>query len=137
MTVAQPTAGTEDLQQRTFGPLTLEDVVRYQGASGDLNPHHYDARVAAEAGFERFFSPGMLQAGLLGSMVADAFGAESVRRFRVRFHELVWVGDTITLSMRVTKRYSEDAERRADIELTCVVPDGTVAVTGVATVLVH
>jgi acyl dehydratase len=28
--------------ERAFGPVTATDIVRYQGASGDMNPIHHD-----------------------------------------------------------------------------------------------
>ncbi len=55
--VGAPDEPAEDLADnvRRFGPLRLEDVVQYQAASGDLNPHHYDAEILAGSGFSRFF----------------------------------------------------------------------------------
>ena len=124
--------GTE-LPGRTFGPLTLFDVVRYQGASGDLNPHHYDRAILEAAGFERFFSPGMLQAGFLAGLVADELGPERVRRFGVRFNDLVYVGETIRCEARVHRRYEDGDRRLVDLELACRREDGSEAVTGSAT----
>jgi acyl dehydratase len=127
---------TPEIPSRTHGPLSMEDVVRFQGATGDLNPHHYDAAIAAEAGFDRFFVPGMLLAGYMGSLVVDAYGADCVRRLRARFHELVWVGETVVVTARVEREYQVDGERRADLELECLRSDGTVAVSGFATAAV-
>ena len=44
-------------------PLTVTDFVRYQGASGDMNPIHHDTAFARQAGYPGPFAVGMLQAG--------------------------------------------------------------------------
>jgi hypothetical protein len=46
-------------------PLTRTDFVRYQGASGDMNPIHHDEGYARRAGFPTVFAVGMLGAGIL------------------------------------------------------------------------
>jgi acyl dehydratase len=117
---------------RRFGPLKLEDVVRYQAASGDLNPHHYDAEIRSNSGFSRFFVPGMLPAGLLGGMVADITGADRIRRISFSFRELVFVGDTVTCSVDLTD--DGDSDGVIELALTCARSDGKVAVTGTASV---
>ena len=38
------------LEPQEYGPLTLTDFVRYQGASGDFNPIHHDTAFAQAAG---------------------------------------------------------------------------------------
>src|SRR5437899_24540 len=94
------------------GPVTRTAFVRYQGASGDMNPIHHDEEYATAAGFPTPFSVGMFQAGVLATWATDWLGAENVRRFKVRFKEQVWPGDTLTCSGTVTKEYEADGERR-------------------------
>jgi hypothetical protein len=48
----------DELAARTFGPLTLTDFVRYQGASGHLNPMHHDDAFAQSAGYPEAFGAG-------------------------------------------------------------------------------
>ena len=93
----------DTLPERTFGPLTRTDFVRYQGASGDFNPIHHDEDFAKSAGFPTVFSVGMLQAGYLATYVTDLFGPSNVRNFRVRFSEQVWPGDVLTCTGSVTE----------------------------------
>lgn len=73
--------------QRSFGPPARTDIVRYAGASGDFNALHHDEQVARAAGFPAVFSMGMFQAGLPATYATDWLGAETVRRFAVRFKE--------------------------------------------------
>jgi acyl dehydratase len=118
------------------GPLTRTDLVRYQGASGDMNPIHHDETFARAAGYPMPLSLGMLQAGLLATWATDWLGAGAVRRFRVRFAEQVWPGDTLTCSGTVAREYTVDGEARVDLELACVRQTGAVAVRGWATFVV-
>ncbi|HEY3259148.1 MAG TPA: MaoC/PaaZ C-terminal domain-containing protein, partial [Pseudonocardiaceae bacterium] len=69
--IAQPGTAIPDLVD---SPSTRTDYVRYQGASGDMNPIHHDEEYARAAGFPTVFAVGMLAAGILGSYLADLFG---------------------------------------------------------------
>ncbi len=119
-----------------YGPVTRTDFVRYQGASGDMNPIHHDEEFATAAGFPSPFSVGMFQAGLLASWATDWLGAENVRNYRVRFKEQVWPGDVLTCTGEVAKEYEVDGERRVDLELSCTRQTGGVAIAAWATFVV-
>src|SRR3954471_3352727 len=92
-------------------PLTITDFVRYQGASGDMNPIHHDAGFAAQAGYPAPFAVGMLQAGIMGTYVTDWLGAENIRRFKVQFREQAWAGDVLTYAGTVSARREEGGEQ--------------------------
>ncbi|MEU3984032.1 MaoC/PaaZ C-terminal domain-containing protein [Streptomyces sp. NPDC026672] len=115
------------------GPVTRTDFVRYQGASGDMNPIHHDEEFARAAGFPSPFSVGMFQAGLLATFATDWLGAANVRRYRARFKAQVWPGDTLTCSGAVVRAYEQDGEQRVDVDLSCVRQNGEVAVQAEAT----
>jgi acyl dehydratase len=118
---------------REFGPLTTQMFVRYSGASGDLNPMHYDDRQARAAGYPSVFSQGMHQAALLATFATDWLGARGVRRFQVRFREQVWPGDILSCSGEVTGvRPSDDGSRLVTVALTCARQTGGVAISGSA-----
>jgi acyl dehydratase len=117
-------------------PLTRTDIVRYQGASGDLNPIHHDEEYARSAGFPGVFAVGMLAAGILGTYLADLFGPESIRRFKVQFREQAWPGDVLTYRSVVTGREERDGERLVTLELQVLRQTGGVHARGWATVAV-
>ncbi|HEY3735921.1 MAG TPA: MaoC/PaaZ C-terminal domain-containing protein [Jatrophihabitans sp.] len=127
MTVASPPAPL------VIGPLTRTDFVRYQGASGDMNPLHHDEVFARAAGYDAPLAVGMLNAGLLATYATDWLGAEAVRRFRIRFRDRVWPGDTLTCAGAVLTEYDADGEPRVDVELTCTTQNGAIAVQAWAT----
>ena len=114
--------------ERSFGPITRTDIVRYAGASGDFNPIHHDQGFAESAGFPTVFSIGMFQAGLLSTYATDWLGADKVRRFTVRFKEQVWPDDVLTCTGVVTAARDDEV----DVELTCTRQTGGVAIAGTA-----
>lgn len=119
---------------RVFGPITRTDVVRYQGASGDLNPVHHDEPFAVAAGYPAPLVVGMLPAGAMFAWASDWLGPANVRRVRCRWQAPVFPGDVLTTSGEIVKDYTDDSgERRLDLELTCTNQDGAVAVRGWAT----
>lgn len=127
------TAGAEPL---VVGPLTRTDFVRYQGASGDMNPIHHDEAFARAAGYPAVLGVGMFPAGVLAAWATSWLGPENVRRTKVRWKEQVWPGDVLTCSGKVARKYVEDGERRVDLELCCTRQDGGVVIAGWATFVV-
>lgn len=116
-----------------IGPLTRTDFVRYQGASGDMNPLHHDETFARAAGYDAPLAVGMFNAGLLATYATDWLGAEAVRGFRIRFREQVWPGDTLTCTGSVLREFEADGEPMVEVELACTRQTGGIAVQAWAT----
>lgn len=119
------------------GPLTRTDFVRYQGASGDMNPIHHDDVLARDSGFPGVFAVGMRQAGVLGTYLADTFGRDSVKALSVRFRERAWPGDVITYVVTVSDRRSEEGSEVLELELLARRQTGAAHLTGRATVVLR
>jgi acyl dehydratase len=117
---------------REFGPLTRQMFVRYAGASGDLNPMHYDDELARSAGYPSVFGQGMLTASLLATFATDWLGADTIRRFAVRFREQVWPDDVLTCSGTVASIVPDETGDRVTVDLAVTRQTGGVAVTGTA-----
>lgn len=118
---------------REFGPMTRQMFVRYAGASGDMNPMHYDDELARSAGYPSVFAQGMLTSALLATFVTDWLGARRIRRYAVRFREQVWPDDVLTCSGEVV---AIDGDR-VTVELSCSRQTGAVAVSGSADFLMR
>ncbi|MEV2274688.1 MaoC/PaaZ C-terminal domain-containing protein [Nocardiopsis sp. NPDC049922] len=73
------------LPERRF-TLTRSDLVRYAGASGDLNPIHFDERSADAVGLPGVIAHGMLTMGLAATAVTDWCGPTArVAEYESRF----------------------------------------------------
>ena len=78
---------------QTFA-ITRADLVRYAGASGDLNVIHWNERVAREVGLPDVIAHGMLSMALAGRVATDWAGDPgAVVDFGVRFTRPVVVAD--------------------------------------------
>jgi acyl dehydratase len=93
--VIQPEPSASDL---TVGPITMTDIVRYAGASGDFTPVHHDVEHCHRAGHKRPFAMGMLSAGALGAWLVRQVPPSAVRGITIRFRRQVWPGDVLTVS---------------------------------------
>ncbi|MFI5909305.1 MaoC/PaaZ C-terminal domain-containing protein [Dactylosporangium sp. NPDC051541] len=120
------------LEPLVEGPLTVTDFVRYQGASGDMNPIHHDGEFARAAGFPSVFAVGMRQAGVLAAYVGDRLGPDNVRRFEVQFRAIAWPGDTITYTGEVTAVEQTPTHTVCTVEVRATRQTGEVHLAGTA-----
>lgn len=111
-------------------PLSVNDFVRYQGASGDFNPIHHDTTFAERAGQPGPFAVGMRQAGVLASYVSGWLGQDNLRRFRVQFREQAWPGDVLTYTAAIASVRPNDASSVVEVELLCTRDGGGVHLRG-------
>jgi acyl dehydratase len=132
LTVKDLEVGTE-VPTFVDDPLTITEFVRYQGASGDMNPIHHDTEFAERSGYPTPFAVGMRQAGILANVVTAWLGAENIRRFKVQFREQAWPGDVLTYEGRVANLREEGGKPLADLELAVTRQTGGVHLLGWAT----
>ena len=119
-------AGSE-FEPRRFGPVTITDIVRFAGASGDFTPTHHDERYARAAGFPTVFAMGMYPASVLATYASEQLGSHRVRRLKVRFREKVWPGDVLECLGRVTTvEAGSGGSLRVVVELQCRTGSGMV-----------
>ena len=116
-----------------FGPVTLNMILRYAGASGDFNPLHNDPDFARAAGYPGIFAMGMMPAAWLGRMLTDWVGPQSIRRYKVRFVNQVWPGDRLTCRGRVSDKREVAEGRLVDLELAITNQKGETVLQGSAT----
>ena len=137
MTIAaeQIAVGVE-LPTLDIPPISRATLALFAGASGDHNAIHLDSDVAKTAGRDDVFAHGMLSMAYLGRVLTDWADQESLRSFEVRFAAITPVHAAPRLAGRITSLDLVDGERRATIDLTVALADGTVTLTGTAVVAV-
>jgi acyl dehydratase len=117
--------------------VTRADLVRYAGASGDLNPIHWSDRVATGVGLPGVIAHGMLTMALAGRLVTSWAGDDpsAVRSFSVRFTRPVVVPDDDTGALvELTGKVTDVTDGVATVAVTARCDGRTVLGKAVATV---
>jgi acyl dehydratase len=133
--LAGVTVGIE-LPPLVIAPISRTTLALFAGGSGDHNPIHLDLDVARSAGLDDVFAQGMLSMAYLGRLLTGWAPQQNLRSFEVRFVAITPIHGRPTLTGRVTALEAVDGERRATLELTATLSDGTVTLTGTAVVAV-
>ena len=126
----------------TLPPLTLPPISRttlalFAGASGDHNPMHIDIDAARDAGHEDVFVHGMLSMAYLGRALTGWFPQQALQEFEVRFVAVTPVHGRPTCTGTVAEIMTGAGGRRARIDLTVSLDDGTPTVRGTAVVVLE
>lgn len=101
MTTPDWKAGDE-LEERTLPPVSRDQLRRYAEASGDLNPIHLSDEAAEEAGLPGVIAHGMLTVATMGLLFSPYLDDGYVKTFRSRFSGMVFLGDVLRVSGRVS-----------------------------------
>jgi acyl dehydratase len=120
----------DEIPPLTKDPVTHLQLVRYAGASGDFNPLHTDPKIGEMIGTGGIIAHGMLIMGFVGQLLSDYVGPGALRSFGVRFKGMTHLGDVITCSGKITKKYEADGEARIAGTVQAVDQNGDVKVTG-------
>ena len=112
--------------------VTDRDITLFTELSGDRNPLHYDAALAARTRFGGIVVQGGVTTAVLNAVVAEELpGPGSVfLQLDLRFLAPVRPGDVITGSVEVTSARADKPITALDVQVTR--DDGVVAVAGTA-----
>jgi len=97
----KPKVGQAAERTRT---TTMRDVEMFSEMTGDRNPLHYDADLAARSPFGKLIVQGGVTSGLLNAVVAEELPGPGTVFLGVewRFTKAVGVGEAITARVEVT-----------------------------------
>lgn len=130
-TAAQLSPGDKASISRT---VSEADLALFAGATGDVNPIHFDQTYAEQTFFKGRIAHGMLSAGFISAVVANrlpGLGTVFVSQ-NLRFLAPVRIGDTIRAEVEVLE--SDVRRNRVKLRTTCTNQGGTVVVEGEAMV---
>ncbi len=113
-------------------PVTRTMLALYAGASGDHNPIHVDIDFARAAGMPDVFAHGMLSMAWLGRLITNWAPQERLSEFEVRFTAMTQVGERITCTGRVTRKFERDGERLVQVEVATANEAGGIKLAGSA-----
>jgi len=112
----------QELVEQTF-TVTRADLVRYAGASGDLNPIHWSDRVATSVGLPGVIAHGMFTMAL-AARALDTWAGEPgrVRELGCKFTKPVVVPDDdtgVAVVVRGTVKALSDDGVQVGLEVLC------------------
>lgn len=126
-------AGSE-IPELVKHPTTCQ-LVMWAGASGDLNPIHYDKDYALERGLPGVVVHGQLAGCFLGQMLTDWIGERgSLKKMNISYKGLNFPGDTLTCKGVVVRKYVEDGEHCLAARIWAENPEGNKTIGGTAIV---
>ncbi len=108
---------------------TTQMLVKWAGASGDLNPAHYEDTFAAAQGLNRAFVQGQLKRAWLVQLVTTWIGDEgTLKKLSCQFRAVDWPrfmasltdpkeGETWWCKGNATKKYVQDDEHLIDCDI--------------------
>ena len=125
-----------DITPLTKEPCTLMTMAKFAAMNGDFYPGHYDNKWAIE--MDRLPSAivhGMQVTTYLSQLLTDWIGPDgALKKFASQVRAQTFVGDTLTMKGKVTKKYTSDSESYLECEVWGEKQDGTVVIQGSATV---
>ncbi len=115
--------------------LTPADIQLVAVMSGDVNPQHLDPDFAASTRFHGVIAHGMWGAALISAVLGTRLpGPGTIYLAQtLKFHAPVHIGDTLTI--RVTVRSKDEANKRLVLDCSCTDQAGHCAIDGEAEVL--
>ena len=123
----------ETLPEQEYA-VTRADLVRYAGASGDLNPIHWSDRVAQSVGLPGVIAHGMYTLALVGRAVAEWTGGAEVVDIGAKFTSPVVVPAEGGAEVVVGGTVKSVADGLVTLALEVALADGTVTLAGDAVV---
>ncbi|PJE17149.1 MaoC/PaaZ C-terminal domain-containing protein [Mycobacterium sp.] len=137
MTVIDSIAIGTELPPLTVPAISRSTLALFAGASGDHNPIHIDLDAAKSAGVPDVFAHGMLSMAYLARLLTNWVPQQNLRSYQVRFAAITPVHGRPACTGRVSSIEEIDGERRATVELTVTLADGTVTLSGDAVIAIN
>lgn len=124
-----------EIPSLTKGAYTLMTMAKFAAMNGDFYPAHYDNKWAIEMDrLPAAIVHGMQVTTYLSQLLTDWIGPNgALKKYASQVRAQTFVGDTLTMKGRVTKKYAKDGENYLECEVWGEKQDGTVVIQGSAT----
>ena len=105
--------------------VTSTTIIAGAIASRDFTPLHHDSSYAQKVGQKDIFMNNATICGLSGKYLTDWSGPEGeLKEISFRIGTPCFPGDTMTMTSRVVKKYTEEDQHLVDVEYEFTVPQG-------------
>ncbi len=126
----------DEFNVETFENLRGDDMRLLAALLQDPYPPHFNERRAKELGYPDLLNQGPANCSYLVQTVIQKLESPSdLRSFDIRFHDMVFAGETVTATATVDETRTEDSEGIVELSIALEKEDGTVAVDGTATAM--
>jgi len=124
-----------ELPQLEKEPSTRQ-LVMWAGASGDLNPIHYNKDFAVKRGLPGVVVHGQLAGCFLAQMVTDWIGEKgSLKKININYKGMNMPGEKLTCKGKVTGKSADEGENIVTVSLWVQNSKGEKTLTGTAKVI--
>ncbi len=114
---------------------TRRQLFMYSAATWDLQPGHYDRAFAQSHGFKDVYLDGPMNAAFMVQLITDWVGIHgTLRKLGLAYRAMVFPGDRLTCTGKVTKKYVKDGVDFIECEIQLRNQDGETVALGRATV---
>jgi phosphate acetyltransferase len=115
--------------------LELKDIQLFAAMSGDINPTHLDPEYAKSTLFQEVVAHGMWGGALISTVLGTQLPGPGTIYLNqsLQFSKPVTLGDTITVTVTVTRKYAHHHNVIFDCQ--CVNQEGVVVISGTAEVI--
>jgi len=122
------------LPERAAPPINKPRIIEIMDVMDDCNPVHVDEELVARLGLRGLVNQGPANLAYITNMLAAWTGdADCVRRFKVRFFDMVVPGDDLVAGGRVA---AINGDGTVDCEVWLKMRNGHTMLAGTATVVV-
>ena len=96
----------------------VADLVKYAAGSGDFNPLHYDYASPHAKQIGTIIVHGRFKYALLGQLLSDWLGHQArIEKIACQYRGMDLQDQPMTARGRVSAKWEQDGERRAEIEV--------------------
>jgi acyl dehydratase len=114
---------------------TTTQLVMWAGASGDLNPIHYDKDYAQKHNLSGVIVHGQLTGAFLGQMLTDWIGDEgNIKKLSLSYKGMNFPGEPLTCKGKVIKKFIEEGQYQLKLRIWVENVKGERTLTGTAVV---
>ncbi len=115
--------------------LSQKDIELFSVMSGDVNPAHVDEEYAKNDIFHKIIAQGMWGASLLSTVLGTELPGPGTIYLgqTLKFEHPVAIGDTLTVTVTVTKKIKE--KHTVELDCKCINQLGKTVISGLATVI--
>jgi phosphate acetyltransferase len=120
---------------RLVHTLTQKDIALFAVMSGDVNPAHVDPAFAKDDMFHKIIAHGMWGGALISTVLGTELPGPGTIYLgqSLRFRRPVGLGDTVTVTVRVTEK--DAAKHRVTLDCAATNQKGETVITGTAEVI--